>query len=46
MSLSHIDSTWFREVNTAWNGYSVSLGIEEILYNEKSKYQDIMVFKR
>ncbi|XP_041349050.1 spermidine synthase-like isoform X1 [Gigantopelta aegis] len=45
MSQSHIDRTWFREVNTAWDGYSVSLGIEEILYDEKSKYQDIMVFK-
>lgn len=29
-----------------WAGYCVSLEIEEILFQEKSKYQDILIFKR
>lgn len=28
-----------------WAGYSVSLKIEEVLYHEKSEYQDILIFR-
>lgn len=40
-----IDGKWFREENEQWAGYSVGLEIEKILYKEKSKYQEIFVFK-
>ncbi|KAJ8312994.1 hypothetical protein KUTeg_010367 [Tegillarca granosa] len=43
--MSSIDKTWFRELNDMWAGYCVSLEIEEILFQEKSKYQDILIFK-
>ncbi len=32
---------WFRETNS-----ELSIEIEEILYQQRSKYQDILVFKR
>ena len=41
-----IDGKWFREENELWAGYSVGLEIDEILYKERSKYQEIFVFKR
>ncbi|XP_052074843.1 spermidine synthase-like isoform X1 [Mytilus californianus] len=40
-----INGKWFREENDQWAGYSASLEIEEILYKERSEYQEIFVFK-
>lgn len=37
---------WFREFSTLWPGQAFSLQVEEILYQGKSKYQDVVVFKR
>ena len=37
---------WFSELNSLWPGQCMSLEVEEVLFNEKSKYQDILVFKR
>ena len=37
---------WFSEVNELWPGQAMSLEVEEILLHEKSKFQDVMVFKR
>ena len=34
---------WFTET---WDDIAVSIEVEEVLYNEKSNYQDILVFKR
>ncbi|ESP00939.1 hypothetical protein LOTGIDRAFT_200547 [Lottia gigantea] len=45
MSNSKIDGNWFREADDEWRGYCTSLEIEEILYHEKSDFQDILVFK-
>uniref|UniRef100_A0A0B6Y8I5 Spermidine synthase n=1 Tax=Arion vulgaris TaxID=1028688 RepID=A0A0B6Y8I5_9EUPU len=42
---SVIDKDWFREVNLNWDGYSISLKVEEVLFHEKSEYQDILVFR-
>ncbi|BFZ18698.1 hypothetical protein BsWGS_21737 [Bradybaena similaris] len=42
---SVIDGDWFREINLEWDGYSICLQVEEVLYHEKSPYQDILVFK-
>ncbi|ESO88834.1 hypothetical protein LOTGIDRAFT_218994 [Lottia gigantea] len=36
---------WFSELSPLWPGQCLSLEIEEVLYHEKSKYQDILVFK-
>lgn len=45
MAKSRVDAKWFREEDPMWAGYSVSLQIEEILYNQPSEFQDILVFK-
>ena len=38
---------WFRETNPeCWPGQEFALEVEEILYRKRSKYQDILVFKR
>jgi spermidine synthase len=42
---SVIDGDWFREVNLDWDGYSLSLKLEEVLFQGKSQYQEVLVFK-
>lgn len=37
---------WFSEVNGQWPGQAMSLEVESVLFEGKSKYQDILVFKR
>ena len=41
-----LDDSWFSEVNSEWPGNAFSLKIKEILCQEKSDYQDIMIFDR
>lgn len=36
---------WFSEINKQWPGQALSLEVEEVLFEGKSKYQDIIVFK-
>lgn len=37
---------WFAEISdTMWPGQAMSLKVEKILHVEKSKYQDVLVFK-
>ncbi|XP_005100180.2 spermidine synthase [Aplysia californica] len=36
---------WFSELSELWPGQCMSLEVEEVLHKEKSKYQDILVFK-
>ncbi|KAJ8021850.1 Spermidine synthase [Holothuria leucospilota] len=40
-----IKDGWFSEVSTLWPGQAMSLQVEEVLHHEKSKYQDVLVFK-
>lgn len=41
-----IKDGWFAEVSdTMWPGQAMSLKVEKVLYAEKSKYQDVLVFK-
>ncbi|QPG72726.1 putrescine aminopropyltransferase [Brettanomyces nanus] len=41
-----IKDGWFSEIsNTMWPGQAMSLRVEKILHVEKSKYQDVLVFK-
>jgi spermidine synthase len=47
MAVNDENSTWFRE----WNpvnvpGQQLSLEIDHILHHQRSKYQDVLVFKR
>ena len=47
MSTVNDADQWFREINPSfWPGQAFSLEIEKILHQQKSKYQDILVFKR
>lgn len=43
--MSQVESGWYREMNDQWEGYSVGLKIEKVLFEGKSNYQDILVFK-
>lgn len=37
---------WFREISdTMWPGQAMTLKVEKILHHEKSKYQDVLIFK-
>ncbi|XP_033642683.1 spermidine synthase-like [Asterias rubens] len=36
---------WFSEFSTLWPGQSMSLKVEEVLFHEKTKFQDVLVFK-
>uniref|UniRef100_A0A8C5AH95 Spermidine synthase n=1 Tax=Gadus morhua TaxID=8049 RepID=A0A8C5AH95_GADMO len=43
--MDNIKDGWFTETCTLWPGQAMSLQVEEILHNKKSKFQDVMVFK-
>ncbi|EGX95900.1 spermidine synthase [Cordyceps militaris CM01] len=36
---------WFREISHMWPGQAMTLKVEKVLHHEKSKYQDVLVFK-
>nr|XP_033778111.1 spermidine synthase [Geotrypetes seraphini] len=42
---SLIQEGWFRETCSLWPGQAMSLQVEEILYQKKSAFQDILLFK-
>jgi len=37
---------WFSEKNDLWPGQAFSLEVEKVLHNERSQYQDILVYQR
>ena len=37
---------WFSEIGPLWKGQAFSLEVDKVLFHEKSKYQDVQVFKR
>ncbi|EFA05082.1 spermidine synthase [Tribolium castaneum] len=43
--MDQIKNGWFSEINDLWPGQCMSLQVEEVLYHEKSDYQDVMVVK-
>jgi spermidine synthase len=43
--MDSIQKGWFSEINDFWPGQAMSLKVDEVLYHEKSQYQDIMVVK-
>ncbi|CEJ93042.1 Putative Spermidine synthase [[Torrubiella] hemipterigena] len=36
---------WFREISGMWPGQAMTLKVDKVLHHEKSKYQDVLVFK-
>ena len=44
--LGNLEGQWFNEVNDMWYGQAFSLKIKEVLYHQKSAFQDIIVFQR
>ena len=44
--MNRIQNGWFSEINDQWPGQALSLEVDEVLFEGKSKYQDILVFKR
>ncbi|SCU92389.1 LAMI_0E10132g1_1 [Lachancea mirantina] len=41
-----IKDGWFREISdTMWPGEAMTLKVEQVLVHEKSKYQDVLIFK-
>jgi len=43
--MNAVKEGWFSELSTLWPGQCMSLEVEEILHKERSKYQDVLVFK-
>ena len=44
--MNQIQNGWFSEINDQWPGQALSLEVDEILFEGKSKHQDILVFRR
>ncbi|KAF9624602.1 hypothetical protein IFM89_012024 [Coptis chinensis] len=43
--MSSVIPGWFSEISPMWPGEAHSLKVEKILFQQKSKYQDVMVFQ-
>ncbi|OWF44828.1 spermidine synthase-like [Mizuhopecten yessoensis] len=43
--MDKIQNGWFSEMSELWPGQAMSLQVESVLFDEKSKYQDVLVFK-
>jgi len=43
--MNKIEEGWFSEVNALWPGQCMSIKVQEMLFQGKSDYQDVMVFK-
>ncbi|CAL1532620.1 unnamed protein product [Lymnaea stagnalis] len=43
--MNGIKEGWFSEISELWPGQCMSLEVDKVLHHEKSKYQDILVFK-
>lgn len=45
--MSYLENGWFHEIHNYMDlGISLALEIDEVLYQEKSEYQDIQVYRR
>ena len=43
--MNSVKDGWFSEMSELWPGQAMSLQVEEVLFHEKSKHQDVMVLK-
>lgn len=46
LTMDLVKDGWFSELSELWPGQCMSLQVEEVLFHEKSKFQDVIVFKR
>ncbi|XP_066915640.1 spermidine synthase-like [Clytia hemisphaerica] len=44
-SLFKLDGKWFHETGKVFPGQAMSLEVEEVLFHQKSPYQDVLVFQ-
>lgn len=45
--MDSIQNGWFSEHSKQmWPGQAMSLEVDEVLFHEKSQYQDVLVFRR
>jgi len=43
--MDKIQNGWFSEINDFWPGQALSLKVDEVLFHEKSLYQDVIILK-
>lgn len=43
--MDSIKDGWFRETTLLWPGQRLSLEVKEVLFADKSDYQDILIFQ-
>jgi spermidine synthase len=43
--MDNIHKGWFTEINKQWPGIACSLEVEKVLFDEKSDYQHVQIFK-
>ncbi len=45
--MNSLKENWFSEIDEElWPGHCFSLKCDQLLYNKKSKYQDVLVFNK
>ena len=44
--MARIENGWFYEFINVYHGQAMSLQVEDVLLQEKSKFQDILIFER
>ena len=42
---SYITDGWFRESEVMWPGQAMTIKVDEVLFEGKSEFQDVLVFK-
>ncbi|KAK3249843.1 ribonucleotide reductase (RNR) inhibitor [Cymbomonas tetramitiformis] len=42
--LDAVNKGWFSELSVMWPGQALSIKVEEVLFHDKSEFQDVMVF--
>ena len=46
IEMDSVKDNWFSEISSLWPGQCMSLKVEEVLFHERSTFQDVLVFKR
>ena len=41
----YIKDGWFRETEVMWPGQAMTIKVDEVLFEGKSEFQDVLVFK-
>jgi len=45
IKMNKIQSGWFSEISTLWPGQALSIQVEEVLFEGKSEFQEVLVFR-